>query len=280
MRLAALGLAAVVSFTGSARAQTRTVSVEQGGLARWTGAAAKECGFRGKRYPAVDAACYYPVDVRALPGNHAAVLYDQDGKAHEATLKVTKRECAEVPLRIENAALVKLSAADEARHAQEREKMLEALAPDPRAAGFSLPLRLPAADLNGDGEGFCETRVLNDEVRTRHTGRDYRIARGTTVRAPADGVVVLAGEYLLAGNAVVLDHGGGLATMFFHLDEIAAKAGQTVKRGDALGKVGETGRATGPHLHWGARWANARIDPALLIGEPAKLPDLGAATGQ
>ena len=64
--------------------------------------------------------------------------------------------------------------------------------------------------------------------------------------------------------------------MYFHLDDLAVKAGQTVKRGDALGKVGETGRATGPHLHWGARWANARIDPALLIGEPAKLPDLGA----
>ena len=100
-------------------------------------------------------------------------------------MKVTKRECAEVPLRIENEALVKLSAEDEKRHAQEREKMLEALAPEPRAAGFSLPLRTPAADLNGDGEGFCETRILNEATRTRHTGRDYRVARGTTVRAPA-----------------------------------------------------------------------------------------------
>ena len=82
MRIVGLGLAVAVSFAGAAEAQERAVTVEQGGLARWTGAAAKECGFRGKRYPAVDATCYFPVDVRALPGNHAAVLYDQDGKSH------------------------------------------------------------------------------------------------------------------------------------------------------------------------------------------------------
>jgi murein DD-endopeptidase MepM/ murein hydrolase activator NlpD len=253
------------------------VSVEQGGVVRWTGAAAKECGFRGKRYPAVDAACWYPVDVRALPGNHEAALYDQDGKRHVATVKVTKRECPEVPLRIENEALVKLSEADEKRHAGEREAVLKALAPEPRAPGFSLPLAEPAAQLGGAGEGFCEIRILNDERRSRHTGRDYRIARGTAVRAPADGVVTLTGDHLLAGNAIVLDHGDGLATMFFHLDEIAVKEGASVKRGDAIGKVGETGRTTGPHLHFGARWANARIDPALLIGDVADLPDLGTA---
>ena len=271
--LVAFSLASLVGVAASAH--ERAVTVEQGGLARWTGLAAKECGFRGKRYPAVDAACYYPVDVRALPGNHAAVLYDQDGKAHEATVAVTKRECPEVPLHIENEALVTLSPADEKRHAEEREKTLEALAPEPRTPGFSFPLAEPAAGLAGAGEGFCEIRILNEERRTRHTGRDYRVARGTTVRAPADGVVALVGDHLLAGNAVLLDHGDGLVTMFFHLDDVAVKAGSTVKRGDAIGKVGDTGRTTGPHLHWGARWANARIDPQGLIGEPAKLPDLG-----
>jgi hypothetical protein len=270
-----LVLASAVS--GAALAQERAVTVEQGGLARWSGAAAKECGFRGKRYPAVDAACYYPVDVRALPGNHEAALYDQDGKRHAGTVKVTKRECPEVPLRIENEALVKLSQADEERHAKERAAVLEALAPEPRAPGFSLPLAAPAAKLGGEGEGFCEARILNEERRSRHTGRDYRIAKGTTVRAPADGVVALVGSHLLAGNAVVLDHGDGLVTMFFHLDDVTVKEGATVKRGDAIGKVGESGRTTGPHLHFGARWANARIDPQTLIGDVAKLPDLGAA---
>jgi murein DD-endopeptidase MepM/ murein hydrolase activator NlpD len=272
-----LVLALASSLSGAALAQERAVTVEQGGIVRWSGAAAEECGFRGKRYPAVDAVCWYPVDARALPGNHEAALYDQDGKRHVATVKVTKRECAEVPLRIEKEALVKLSAEDEKRHAGEREKVLKALAPEPRAPGFSLPLAQPAAQLGGPGEGFCEIRILNEERRSRHTGRDYRVARGTTVRAPADGVVTLAGDHLLAGNAVVLDHGDGLATMFFHLDEIAVKEGASVKRGDAIGKVGETGRTTGPHLHFGARWANARIDPALLIGDVADLPDLGTA---
>jgi murein DD-endopeptidase MepM/ murein hydrolase activator NlpD len=264
-------------FGVAASAQERTVTVAQGGVARWSGAGAKECGFRSKRFPAVDATCYYPVDVRALPGNHEAALYDQDGKRHIATVKVTKRECAEVPLRIENEALVKLSEADAARHGKEREAVLKALAAEPRAAGFSLPLAAPAAELGGEGEGFCETRILNEERRSRHTGRDYRVAKGAAVRAPADGVVVLVGDHLLAGHVVVLDHGAGLVTMFFHLDDVAVKEGQTVKRKDAIGKVGETGRTTGPHLHFGARWANARIDPALLIGDMGKLPDLGAA---
>jgi murein DD-endopeptidase MepM/ murein hydrolase activator NlpD len=271
----AFSLASLLSV--AAAGEERAVTVEQGGLARWTGAAAKECGFRGKRYPAVDAACYYPVDVRALPGNHEAALYDQDGKRHVGTVKVTKRECPEVPLRIESEALVKLSQADEERHAKERAKVLEALAAEPRTPGFSVPLAAPAAKLGGEGEGFCEMRILNGERRARHTGRDYRIAKGTTVRAPADGVVTLVGNHLLAGNAVVLDHGDGLVTMFFHLDDVAVKEGATVKRGDPIGKVGETGRTTGPHLHFGARWANARIDPQSLIGDVAKLPDLGAA---
>jgi murein DD-endopeptidase MepM/ murein hydrolase activator NlpD len=64
--------------------------------------------------------------------------------------------------------------------------------------------------------------------------------------------------------------------MFFHLEEIAVKEGQSVKRGDPLGKVGATGRVTGPHLHFGARWANARVDPGLLLAPPNRLPDLGA----
>jgi murein DD-endopeptidase MepM/ murein hydrolase activator NlpD len=276
---ACLVLVLASAVSGAAFAQERAVSVEQGGLARWTGVAAKECGFRGKRYPAVDAACYYPVDVRALPGNHEAALYDPDGKRHVGTVKVTKRECPEVPLRIENEALVKLAQADEERHAKERAAVLQALAAEPRAPGFSLPLAAPATK-EGEGEGFCETRILNEERRSRHTGRDYRVAKGTTVRAPADGVVTLVGNHLLAGNAVVLDHGDGLVTMFFHLDDAAVKEGATVKRGDAIGKVGETGRTTGPHLHFGARWANARIDPQVLVGEVAKLPDLGTATGK
>jgi Peptidase family M23 len=274
----AFSLASLVGVAASA--QERAVSVEQGGVVRWSGLAAKECGFRSKRYPAVDAACYYPVDLRALPGNHEAALYDQDGKRHVGTVKVTKRECPEVPLRIANEALVKLSPADEKRHTGEREAVLKALAAEPRAPGFSLPLAKPAANLGGEGEGFCEIRILNDERRSRHTGRDYRVARGSTVRAPADGVVALVGSHLLAGNTIVLDHGDGLVTMFFHLDDAAVKVGASVKRGDAIGKVGDTGRTTGPHLHFGARWANARVDPQSLIGDVPKLPDLGAATGK
>lgn len=90
--------------------------------------------------------------------------------------------------------------------------------------------------------------------------------------APADGVVVLAEEQFFAGRAVYLDHGDGLISMSFHLSEIAVAEGQEVKRGQLIGRVGATGRVTGPHLHFGLRWRGARIDPAALLGEPAALP--------
>src|SRR5690606_1586565 len=78
----------------------------------------------------------------------------------------------------------------------------------------------------------------------------------------------------ISGKSVYVDHGGGLVSMNFHLDEISVADGDTVKRGQALGKIGSTGRATGPHLHLGLRWLGERIDPALLLVKPADLPSV------
>jgi murein DD-endopeptidase MepM/ murein hydrolase activator NlpD len=114
---------------------------------------------------------------------------------------------------------------------------------------------------------FGYRRVINGTPRAPHTGTDLRVPTGTEVRAPNHGKVVLLGDFFFSGNSVILDHGGGLFTMYFHLSEFRVEEGATVGKGDVIGLSGMTGRVTGPHLHWGARLNNARIDPFELVGK-------------
>ncbi|HVS16088.1 MAG TPA: M23 family metallopeptidase, partial [Thermoanaerobaculia bacterium] len=95
---------------------------------------------------------------------------------------------------------------------------------------------------------------------------------GTPVLAAGDGVVALADELFFSGNSIFLDHGDGLVTMYFHLHEVFVAPGESVTRGAVIGTVGSTGRSTGPHLHFGARWRGARVDPALLLGAVERYP--------
>ena len=113
--------------------------------------------------------------------------------------------------------------------------------------------------------GFGLKRIINDEPRAPHTGADFSAPAGAPVLAVNAGTVVLAEEHFFAGNSLVLDHGEGLFTMYFHLQESVVRPGQRVRAGEMLGRVGSTGRATGPHLHWGARLFGARIDPEELL---------------
>ena len=108
----------------------------------------------------------------------------------------------------------------------------------------------------------------NGEAGAYHSGLDIARATGTPVLAPADGVVILAADkpFTLEGNLLMIDHGMGLSTAFLHLSRIDVPVGARVRRGDVVGAVGASGRATGPHLHWGMKWREARIDPLLLAG--------------
>jgi murein DD-endopeptidase MepM/ murein hydrolase activator NlpD len=112
---------------------------------------------------------------------------------------------------------------------------------------------------------FGSRRIINGKPRAPHSGTDLSSPAGTEVAATNHGRVALAGDFFFAGGSVVLDHGGGLFTMYFHLSELRAGEGTMVRRGDVLGLSGATGRVTGAHLHWGARLANARIDPLELL---------------
>jgi murein DD-endopeptidase MepM/ murein hydrolase activator NlpD len=112
---------------------------------------------------------------------------------------------------------------------------------------------------------FGFRRIINGVPRAPHTGTDLSAPVGTEVLATNHGRVALVGNFFFAGGSVVLDHGGGLFTMYFHLSEFRVVEGAMVKKGDVVALSGVTGRVTGPHLHWGARRLNARIDPLQLL---------------
>lgn len=111
---------------------------------------------------------------------------------------------------------------------------------------------------------FGRRSVINEQPRSRHSGVDLKGERGTPVRAINHGRVVLAEDHFFSGLSVVIDHGGGIQSMYFHLDRITVDKEQMVKKGEVIGLVGSTGRATGPHLHWGVRINGARVDPLRL----------------
>lgn len=115
---------------------------------------------------------------------------------------------------------------------------------------------------------FGSQRVYQGKPGTYHGGTDVAVPAGTPFVAPADGVVVLAAAtpFTLEGNLLIVDHGMGLSSAFLHCQRLDVKVGDRVVQGQRLGTVGRTGRATGPHMHWGLKWRDARLDPGKLAG--------------
>ncbi|MEL7187912.1 MAG: M23 family metallopeptidase [Pseudomonadota bacterium] len=114
---------------------------------------------------------------------------------------------------------------------------------------------------------FGRQRIYRGEPGSYHSGIDIAPGNGVPFVAPADGVVVLARMgFSLEGGLIIIDHGAGLNSAFLHASKIAVEKGQTVKQGQYIGNVGSTGRSTGPHLHWGLKWNDARLDPLLFAG--------------
>lgn len=113
---------------------------------------------------------------------------------------------------------------------------------------------------------FGVRRFFNGEERNPHSGLDFAVPAGTPIKTPANGKVILTGNYFFNGNTVFVDHGQGFISMFCHLSKIDVKPGQVLTRGAVVGKVGSTGRATGPHMHWNVSLNDARVDPAIFIG--------------
>jgi len=111
---------------------------------------------------------------------------------------------------------------------------------------------------------YGSARVFNGQVQSRHLGTDFAGQAGDEIRAANRGVVALVADFLLAGKVVYLDHGEGLTTAYFHMSEALVAPGDTVERGQLIGRVGQSGRVTGPHLHWVFRYGGVNIDPLSL----------------
>jgi murein DD-endopeptidase MepM/ murein hydrolase activator NlpD len=116
--------------------------------------------------------------------------------------------------------------------------------------------------------GFGRKRILNGQPRNQHSGEDIAAPLGTPVKATNAGVVRMVDDHFFSGLGVILDHGLGLYTMYFHLDSAKVKEGERVERGQIIGTVGKSGRALGPHLHWGAWLNGSRVNPFSLTQVP------------
>ena len=160
---------------------------------------------------------------------------------------------------------VDLSAEDAARHERERAHQETVMATFSEALpqAFQLAMQAPVAGRRSSSFGL--RRVFNGQARNPHSGMDIAAAAGTPVAAPLPGRVIDTGDYFFNGQTVWLDHGGGLLSMYCHLSEIGVKPGDRLKTGERLGAVGATGRATGPHLHWGVMLNRSMVDPALFL---------------
>jgi murein DD-endopeptidase MepM/ murein hydrolase activator NlpD len=162
---------------------------------------------------------------------------------------------------------VDLSPQDGARAVRESEHMHAILARVTPERLWTGRFRFPLAG-RPRGHNFGRRRVLNGEPRSPHTGLDIPASRGTPIHAAQSGRVVLAENMFFSGNTVILDHGLGIYTFYGHMKRIGVKEGEEVKAGAIIGLVGSTGRATGPHLHWGLIVDGARVNPLGILRLP------------
>lgn len=131
---------------------------------------------------------------------------------------------------------------------------------------FIWPVKGPLSSL------FGFQRFFNNQPRRPHSGLDIAAPLNSPVKSPASGEVILVGNLYFNGNSVFIDHGQGLISMMCHLNSIDVKQGQLLKQGDVIGKIGATGRVTGPHLHWSVSFNNTRVDPLLMVDKAENKP--------
>jgi murein DD-endopeptidase MepM/ murein hydrolase activator NlpD len=210
------------------------------------------------------------IDLQDEPGTHELAVEVQQGEQVRKlsyNVLVVKEK-----FRVEHLKLPKdqvdLDEKSLARWKAEQEQVRQVLAEDSR-------LRLWRSDfvepINGKRTGiFGSVRIMNGQARSPHNGEDIGAPLGTDVAATNDGIVRLTVDHFFSGKGVFVDHGLGFYSMYFHLSELLVEDGDLVRAGQIIGKVGATGRATGPHLHWGVKLNGARVNPYALLDLPFK----------
>lgn len=202
------------------------------------------------------------IDLKTPPGEHSVRLHDEGGD-QSLSFTVNSKEYQAQHIRLKNKSHVTPDPAQTKRYEREYKEQISAYQSFrpvlPSNVSFDKPVdgRLSSP--------FGLRRFFNGQERNPHSGLDFAVPQGTPVKAPADGVVTIVADYFFNGKTLFIDHGQGLITMYCHLSEFDVKVGDVVSRGQVIARVGATGRATGPHLHWNVSLNNARVDPALFI---------------
>ena len=227
--------------------------------------------FGGKRTAVVSAGDQWEavvgVPLKTEPGDQFVTVTRANAAPFRITFTVDERDYPEQRLTVKNPRHVNPNPDDIARIRGDRVRVGAAL------SNFRADVEQPAFDFDWPVRGrqtsaFGLRRFFNGEQRNPHTGLDIASPTGTPILAPAAGVVTETGDYFYNGNAVFVDHGQGLVTMYCHMSKIDVKPGDQVSTGDTLGEVGATGRVTGPHLHFAVALNDTMVDPLLFLPPP------------
>jgi hypothetical protein len=262
--LGALCLFSAMVFTQASDRRTEVPeAVSQGALVRGVTAAGNRVRI-GDRALRVDAAGRFVFGVGRDERGPLQLRIDWfDGARETVNLKIQPRDWPVEHVRGVPPATVDPPPEIAARIAREQAAVASARMRDDTRSDFAGEFAWP---LQGRISGrFGSARSYNGKPGTPHSGTDVAAPAGASLRAPAPGVVTFAEPDLyLTGGTLLLDHGHGVSSAFLHLSRIDVRVGQRVERGDVIGAVGATGRATGPHMHWGLNWFEVRLDPQLL----------------
>lgn len=192
------------------------------------------------------------------------VVHEPGGKSHEVGVAVEKRDYPTERVDGVPPSTVTPPPAIAERIAREQAAVAKARERDDARGDFLQAFAWPAQGRESGWYG--SQRILNGVPKDPHYGLDIAAPAGAPVRAPAAGIVTFAAKDLyLTGGTVVLDHGHGVSSTFIHMSRVDVQVGDRLEQGGAIGLVGMTGRATGPHLHWGMNWFEVRIDPRLML---------------
>lgn len=254
-----------------------TLSVEAGGvLALPLPEDAQAAHYQGQPALVVAGHAIVGIGAEAEPGQRQAIAVTADAERALA-FEVISKDFPEQRLTIDNPRQVNPLPEDLARHRRERAIQDAAYALRTTARDDLVPFEQPVQGRFSSLFGF--RRVLNGQPRARHSGLDIAAPTGTPVLAPAPATVAAVGDYFFNGKTVLLDHGGGLVTMYCHLHRIDVAVGAQVARGEAFAAVGTTGRSTGPHLHWTVSLQEVRVDPLQLMAVFNDLAGVESAAG-